>query len=178
MFFKVIENFHLNTQKLLEITKLEKDIMNETGINEYTLQPIAHYGKLFTLDYCTNNEKINELNEYEIISTFNYKININLPKIVGVAEFLPSFTNRNHAHLFGFYVINEIRGKDIATLFLSTCENTLFNKYQIYTIDLTVSPNNKRAVNFYKKNGYEIIEFNQNYYGLNCERFIMLKKLK
>jgi ribosomal protein S18 acetylase RimI-like enzyme len=95
--------------------------------------------------------------------------------VYGAAEFIRPFVGGAHAHLFGFYIDESLRGGGAASMFLAACEKRLSEGYSIRTIDLSVSEQNTRALAFYIKNGYGEAEKVEDYYGAGRDRLIMRK---
>jgi|GEM_PF-2882487 len=182
MYFEVIENFHLTAGQILELGCLEKKYMGESGIGAYELQPITHYGRLFTLEAlpgecsAVTGRAGGELINWETADLKEYDAGEER-RITGAAEFIASFADRGKAHLFGFYVIDGIRGSGLSGFFLGCSEKRLMEKYGISSVELTVSAENKRAVSFYVKSGYAVMKEEKQYYGSGEDRLIMAKKL-
>lgn len=186
MWIGVVENFHLATKKLCELETLEARVMGESGINSYALQPMAHYGRLFTLEVFTEAPSAAPENEDRAAGQ---KMIGALPledkppelaceaAVYGAAEFIRSFEDNSHAHLFGFYVGEIFRSRGAASMFIKLCERRLADAYSIKTVDLSVSEDNPRAVSFYKKNGYAQLKTVPDYYGPGRGRLIMFKTL-
>ncbi len=184
MWSGIIENFHLSCDKLRELETLENLVMGETGVNAYTLQPLAHYAKLFTLEIRFNRSDKEENSEARVVyeSAFNYPREVELlcrngSSVFGAAEFIRHFEDLTHAHLFGFYVCELLQGSGAAGELLNACENHLNSFYKILTIDLSVSESNGRAVAFYLKHGYMFGHKAPDYYGTGRGRLIMHKRI-
>ncbi|MDR0752953.1 MAG: GNAT family N-acetyltransferase [Mycoplasmataceae bacterium] len=73
--------------------------------------------------------------------------------------------------LFKLFVIQEYRRKKIATKLISFLKET-YKK----NIILEVKENNIAAINFYKNNGFSIINVRKNYYKGNINALILIKK--
>jgi ribosomal protein S18 acetylase RimI-like enzyme len=186
MWIGVVENFHLSIQKLSALETLEARVMGESGINSYTLQTFAHYGRLFTLEVFTEVPASRPEDEeraagHKMIGALPLENKppglIQGAAVYGAAEFMLSFEDNSHAHLFGFYVDEIFRARGAASMFIKLCEKRLADAYSIKTIDLSVSEDNPRAAAFYKKNGYAALKFLRDYYGPGRGRHIMFKTL-
>jgi len=177
MWAGVIENFHLHCDKLIELERLESLIMGESGINSYTLQPLAHFAKLFTFEILPARPEFNVIFEAPAGRPDISFLGPGRRTIYGAAEFIRPFDGRAHAHLFGFYIDESLRGGGAASMFLKACEKRLGEGYSICTIDLTVSEQNGRARAFYTKNGYTAAETAGDYYGPGRGRLIMSKTI-
>lgn len=186
MWIGVVENFHLSNKKLSALETLEARIMGETGIDSYTLQPFAHYGRLFTLEVFTEAPDAGPEDEdraagLKMIGALPLEDNppglVREAGVYGAAEFIRSFEDYSHAHLFGFYVDEIFRARGAASMFIKLCEKRLADAYSIKTVDLSVSEDNPRAVSFYKKNGYAQLKAVPDYYGPGRGRIIMVKTL-
>ena len=186
MWIGVVENFHLSNKKLSALETLESRFMGESGINSYTLQPLAHYGRLFTLEVFTEAPAAPPEDEERAAGR---RMIGALPledkppglareaAVFGAAEFMRSFEDNSHAHLFGFYIDEIFRSRGAASMFIKLCERRLADAYSIATIDLSVSEDNPRAVSFYKKNGYAQLKTVPDYYGPGRGRLLMFKTL-
>ena len=177
MWIGVVENFHISNNKLIELESLESLIMGEAGVNSYTLQPLAHYAKLFTLEIAPSRPYTTVI--YDAPTTLIAAPFFFAPPrtVYGAAEFIRPFENSAHAHLFGFYIDESLRGGGAASMFLAACETRLREGYSIGTIDLSVSEQNAQAHAFYIKNGYGVAEKAENYYGAGRDRIIMRKTI-
>jgi ribosomal protein S18 acetylase RimI-like enzyme len=186
MWIGVAENFHLSNLKLSALEKLESRFMGEAGINSYTLQPLAHYGRLFTLEVFTEAPSAGPEDEdradgRRMIGALPLEDKppelVREAAVYGAAEFVRSFEDKSHAHLFGFYIDEIFRSRGAASMFIKLCERRLADAYSIATIDLSVSEDNPRAVSFYLKNGYSRQKTVPDYYGPGRGRLIMVKTL-
>ncbi len=178
MWIGVVENFHISNNKLIELERLESLIMGESGVNSYTLQPLAHYAKLFTLEIAParpDSAVIYDAPPASIAAPFFLTPS---RTVYGAAEFIRPFEDGAHAHLFGFYIDESLRGRGAASMFLAACETRLLEGYSIGTIDLSVSEQNARALAFYIKNGYGAAEKVEDYYGAGRGRIIMRKTIR
>jgi len=182
MYIAVVENFHISALRMPCFERLESMIMGESGINAYTLQPFAHHAKLFSLErYVENPSKYEdpEKKEFRILEKIEcaHPFAAGPQWLLGAAEFISSFEDKSSAHLFGFYVISEVRGVGLASKLLTVCERELSSSYRVKSIDLSVSEDNVCAVAFYKKNGYLPRETVKDFYGAGNHRLIMKKSL-
>jgi len=185
MYAGIFIKHHLNEREIIELEKLEKLIMGITGNNAFTLQPIAHYGAVFTLEISGAKEFADAKVPIETINLSNNdtlskkleKLLKNNISIIAAAQYLPSFRNHSHAHLFAFYTITQIRGTGISGLFMKRCEKYLLEAYKIKNIDLTVSKDNIAAVKFYQKNGFTETTEKDNFYGSGISRLILGKTI-
>ncbi|MGL4403036.1 MAG: GNAT family N-acetyltransferase [Fusobacteriaceae bacterium] len=96
-------------------------------------------------------------------------------EIISIAEYMATI-EKKELFLYGFLTREKFRGKGYGRKLIKHSEKTAKNKG--YTaISLTVDPENLRAFNFYKKIGYEIIEFQKDEYGDGIHRYLMKKSL-
>ncbi len=177
-----MENFHISALRMPCFERLESIIMGESGINAYSLQPLAHYGKLFSLERCSETPGEYQApgkKECRVLEKIEWDIPAAADSewLLGAAEFISSFEDKSHAHLFGFYAIASVRGTGLASELLRASERELSSSFAIKSIDLSVSGENLRAVSFYKKNGYQICENFRDFYGAGNHRLIMKKSL-
>lgn len=177
MWIGVVENFHISDSKLNELERLESLIMGESGVNSYTLQPLAHYAKLFTLEISPSRPASAVICDAPPALAAAPFFLSRPQTVYGAAEFIRPFEDGFHAHLFGFYIDESLRGGGAASLFLEACEKRLRDGYSIVTIDLSVSEHNARALAFYTKNGYREAEKAADYYGAGRDRIIMRKTI-
>jgi len=182
MYIAVVENFHISALRMPCFERLESMIMGESGINAYTLQPFAHHAKLFSLEMRDENApgfELAENKEFRVVEKIEcpFPAPAGLQWLLGAAEFMSSFKDGSHAHLFGFYVVPEVRGAGLAAIMLGVCERELAASCGVKSIDLSVSEENTRAVAFYKKNGYLPRETAKDFYGAGNHRLIMKKEL-
>ena len=82
--------------------------------------------------------------------------------------------NSKKSKILMLSVSEEYRNKNIATSLLNKFENTIIKK-GIKEIELEVKTKNKKAIKFYQKNEYTIIEEIENYYLDGESAFIMKK---
>lgn len=188
MWVGAVENFHLTADRLAALEALEARIMGESGVNSYSLQPIAHYGRLFTLETFEGapGGTFENFSPRDALGTIICAIPPGVVAgdtggragtILGAAEFVRAFDNIGLAHLFGFYTVETIRGSGAASFFLDACEKRLAAAFSIRSVDLTVSGENTRAIAFYRKNGYAVALDAPDYYGGGRGRLIMSKTL-
>ena len=138
-----------NMTELGEIINLEKETFGEHGgIDIWTLRPILRCGKVY--------------------------VAIADDEIVSVAEYMPDMANR--MFLYGFSTRVSAQNKGYGDYLLSATEIEL-SKLGINEIFLTVAPTNIKAINLYKKHGYENIGENPDEYGVKEPRLLMAKKL-
>jgi len=183
MYLFIVEKRRLQANDLAALEKLEKRVMGETGIDSYTLQPLAVHGRIFTLESHAG-KRIGPADgriagKFEVPQPLERKIGLSPEcRILGAAEFIPSFSEKGLAHLFGFYVDDFLRGTGAAGTLLLCAERTIAQNCDVTRIDLTVSRDNGRAVAFYEKHGYSRTSYKRDYYGRGRHRLIMEKELR
>lgn len=178
----IVEKSPLGPADLAALGRLEKRAMGESGVDPFTLQPLACHGKLFTLETSfarqpgRNRDRL--AGRFELAVTGGGRaVPTGKRRILGAAEFMRSFSKEGLAHLFGFYVDEPLRGTGAARALLSAAENALAEKFGIFAVDLTVARENGRAVAFYKKCGYRVSSFKRDYYGSGRHRLVMKKNI-
>ena len=85
-------------------------------------------------------------------------------------------TEKNYAKIVMLSVSEGFQGKKIGTELLLKLEKNL-KKNGIIIIELEVRTTNNKAINFYKKQGYKIVEEIKEYYQNNDDAYIMKKKI-
>lgn len=96
-------------------------------------------------------------------------------EIISIAEYI-EIMGEKELFLYGFLTREKFRGKGYAGKLIDYSEK--ISRIKGYkAISLTVDPENLLAVNFYKKRGYQIVEFQENEYGEGVHRYLMKKHL-
>ncbi len=126
----------------------EEEVFGAAAVGRFNILPFAKYGSCYAI-----------YNENDIIC---------------VIELL--FSPTNIAYLYGVSTNKNYRHKGYATKLLKFCMNDI-EKYNIKSLELTVSPENDIAINFYKKFNFEIIEYLENEYFENEHRLLMRKEI-
>ncbi|MFJ5625112.1 GNAT family N-acetyltransferase [Peribacillus loiseleuriae] len=70
------------------------------------------------------------------------------------------YENKDIGYVNLFYLIVEYRGKGYGAKLIGYAEG-FFRKYNVNTYQLRVSTTNQRAINFYKKNGFNILRIEE-----------------
>jgi len=84
--------------------------------------------------------------------------------------------NKKSLFLYGISTLKKYRHKGYANCILDETEKILRNlSYE--EIELTVAPENKIAINLYKKHGYIQEKLLEDEYGKGIHRYVMRKKL-
>lgn len=133
-----------------EIVKIEEEVFGKNGGADYWLiKSFIRYGLLLVIKEGD-----------EIVSIAEYI------QIMGKKEFF----------LYGFLTRERFRGKGYAGKLIE--HSGKIAKIMGYeAISLTVDPENILAVNLYKRRGYEIVEYQENEYGIGIHRYLMRKVL-
>lgn len=144
---KLVEISKEDKRYIDEVLTLEEEVFGKNGgVDIWLLKPLIKYGKVLAL-----------LDE--------------AGKIIGVAEFIRSFDSEE-VYIYGIALRKSERGKGRGGLFLELIKDYM-KKYEILVISLTVSRENKAAVNLYKKCGFREEAFLENEYGLGNDRILM-----
>lgn len=138
-----------DSELLFEIVKHENIVFKEASVGNWNIKPFAKYGKVFAMLHKKNGNE----------------------KLVSIIEILRSFDG-SKAYLYGVSAVPEYEKQGHTRKLLKYVVDYL-EENNIYTIELTVSVNNERAIKIYKKIGFKIAEKLQNEYGDNEERYMM-----
>lgn len=132
------------------IVKIEEEVFGKNGGADYWLiKAFVRYGLLLA---------IKERDE-----------------IISIAEYMETI-EKKELFLYGFLTREKFRGMGYAGKLIEYSEKTAQNMgYK--GILLTVDPENLRALNLYKKKGYEIVEFQKDEYGKGVHRYLMRKSI-
>jgi len=129
------------------------------------------------IEIVTNNELnlINSFSEYKVILGTNPYNNCYYMKIdnqiIGFIEYAKIY---DKAELNFIFVKEEYRKNGYAQKLFDYMLNDLND---ISNITLEVNINNNSAINFYKKNGFEIVSKREKYYN-GIDAYLMLKVVK
>lgn len=99
-----------------------------------------------------------------------------------IAGFLLSQYQENRCHILSFGVSEIYRKQGFGTQLINSMKEYICNRAEM--ISLYVHVENEIAINFYKKNGFEINKTIENYYGkkignyVSQDAYFMIKKLK
>lgn len=132
-----------------EISKIEQDAFKNDALTATNLKLLAMSGMLYTCRI--ENE------------------------IVAEALVLKNFQNEGSGIIFSFAVKKEYRNKKIGSSLLNYIIQDICN-YKIDKLFLTVDPANIAAIKLYKKYGFEELTYKSNFFGINSDRLIMIKK--
>ncbi len=131
---------------LLLLEKKEAEVFGISGLNRYHLPVFAKYGRLFVI-YKDNNP-------------------------VGLAELMQNWDDSQTTYLVGFSIFSESQGQGIGKEFLNGIIDILKSE-NIKKIELTVDPDNEKALNLYQEVGFRKSKFSKEEYGPKQDRFIM-----
>ena len=146
---ELIEVKALDSDIIKEIVSIEEEAFGENGgVDEWILKPMVRYGKVFVLNDGKN--------------------------VVSIAEFIKTFDNG--VFLYGLCTKKDSRGKGYAKEILKRSEE-FFRESKMKSIELTVAPDNIRAINLYKNLNYEVRELQKDEYGKGIDRLLMKKKI-
>ena len=90
-------------------------------------------------------------------------------KIVGVGLLIPTF--KKYLFLHKIFIHPDFQGRGIGVKIMQR-----LLKDEDNDIYLTVKPSNKRAINLYKKSGFDILKRVKDFYGKGEERYFMVNK--
>lgn len=134
-----------------DLLKIEYEAFGNGGLNEWSMVPIVRHGRVFYIE--ENN------------------------LVLGCAQFMLDWNDRLRAYLIGVSISEAFHGKGYGTVLLQASMNTL-SEEGIESIELTVDPGNKPAIEVYqRKLGFVILETRNDEYGQGIHRLVMEKKL-
>jgi len=135
------------TRSLLEeLVEIERENFGEGGLNEWTLPVVAKYGKVFIFK------------EGEDIK--------------GLAELIRDWSDSQLAFLIGISLKKKHQNKGLGKIFLEELLAQLGGT-GIIKVRLTVSLENRNALNLYQKFGFKKIKFSLDEYGKGEDRVIL-----
>src|SRR3972149_3273897 len=135
------------TRSLLEeLVEIERENFGEGGLNEWTLPVVAKYGKVFIFK------------EGEDIK--------------GLAELIRDWSDSQLAFLIGISLKKKHQNKGLGKIFLEALLAQLGGT-GIIKVRLTVSLENRNALNLYQKFGFKKIKFSLDEYGKGEDRVIL-----
>ena len=140
-------------QIIEEIVKYEEEIFHEGAIGIWNIKPFIKYGKVYVLSSIEGEKEL--VSVIEIIKDFKK------PKV----------------YIYGFFTKEKFRNKGYGNIFLKSIIKELHDTHGINEIELTVSPENKRAISLYEKNGFQKEILLKDEYGEGENRYLMAKKL-
>ena len=116
----------------------------------------------------TNNDLVFYFTKKFFANATVLKVIDNNNKVIGFASFYNNNLNTYEAFLSMIAVSTECEGQGIGSKLISEVENLCINS-GMKVIKLEVNSNNEKAINFYLKNGYEILK--------RDEKILMKKEL-
>lgn len=126
-----------------QIIEVEKEAFGVSGgVDEWILKPIIRYGKVFVL----------------VIED----------EVIGIAEYIRDFDG-DEIFLYGFSIKKEYRKCGYGKKLLEESVK-VFRENKIKKIGLTVSLENKAAIELYKKLGFKMEEMLKDEYGKGVDR--------
>lgn len=129
------------------ILGIDEEAFGPGSLNEWSLPPFLHYGKVFLARY--NGEP------------------------AGIAELMRDWREPDLVYLYGLAVAREYRGCGVGTTLLRTILDRL-PQIGFRRLQLTVHPDNQTAIHIYQeKFGMNKIRLVKNYYGAGEDRWLM-----
>lgn len=127
--------------------QIDEEAFGPGSLNEWSLPPFLHYGRVYVARYQS--------------------------KPIGIVELMRDWRDPGLAYLYGYAVTREYRGQGIGTVLLRMILKSLplagFRRLQ-----LTVHPENQVAIHIYQeKFGMRKVEYIDNYYGSGEDRWLM-----
>ena len=123
-------------------------------------------------DYLLLKELYKEVFDTDISfnEEFNYKkVYVEDNAIIGFIDYSIIY---DRVEINYIYVLDAYQRNGIATKLLNNIENSLKD---VINITLEVNETNEKAINFYKKNGFEIVSKREKYYKDGHDAYLMMK---
>lgn len=134
-----------------QICRLEQASFGEGGLNRWHLMPLVRHGRVYGY----------------------YKAGL----LIGCAQFILDWDNKEKAYLYGFSMAGEYRGRGLGTKFLESSLAELARE-GIKKVELTVAPDNQAARKVYEeKLGFQIVGSRCNEYGPGETRLVLERDL-
>lgn len=134
------------------LVQLEQEAFGEGGMNEWHIVPLIRHGRVYIL-----------------------KKDI---EIIGLIQYMLDWDNPRKVYMVGVSISKESRGLGLGTELLKKSLKELLRE-NIEEVELTVDPNNARAVNLYEsKLGFKVTNSRKNEYGEGEDRLVMTLVLK
>jgi len=141
----------IETKLVERLVYLDKEAFGEGAMNAWHLVPLIRHGRVYVVK-----------KDLEIIGSIQYLLDWNNPQ---------------KAYMFGVSIAKDSRGLGIGTELLTKSLQALFRE-NIAEVELTVDPDNARAVKIYEsKLGFKITDSRKNEYGEGEDRLIMILSL-
>ena len=134
-----------DSEIIAKVTTLEEAAFGRGGLNEWHLPVIARHGRLFIL--------------------------LEGERVVGAASLIKDWSAKT-AYLFDFVVDSGVRGKGCGRLFLEEVIDSL-RVEGVSTVELSVAPDNQRAIDLYESLGFEKKRMLVSEYGEGQDRWLM-----
>lgn len=132
---------------ILRLVQLEKEAFGEGGMNEWHIVPLIRHGRVYVMK--------------------------NDMAIIGLIEYMMDWDNHRKVYMVGVSISKESRGLGLGTELL-TKSLQLLARENIEEVELTVDPNNARAVEIYEsKLGFKVTDYRKNEYGAGEDRLVM-----
>ncbi|UUV19230.1 GNAT family N-acetyltransferase [Fusobacteria bacterium ZRK30] len=133
-----------------QIIEVEKEVFGVSGgVDEWILKPIIRYGKVFVL----------------VIED----------EVIGIAEYIRDFDG-DEIFLYGLSIKKEYRKCGYGKKLLEESVK-VFRENKIKKIGLTVSLENKPAIELYKKLGFKMKEMLKDEYGKGVDRLYFAREI-
>ena len=123
-------------------------------------------------DYLLLKELYKEVFDTDISfnEEFNYKkVYVDNNTIIGFIDYSVIY---DRAEINYIYVLDAYQRSGIATKLLNNMEDSLKD---VLNITLEVNETNEKAINFYKKNGFDIVSKREKYYKDGHDAYLMMK---
>jgi ribosomal protein S18 acetylase RimI-like enzyme len=159
--------------ELLQLQEISRQTFIETFAEQNTAEDMQKYlDDNFNRDKLT--QELNNSNSEFYFATFDDKV-IGYLKL-NYAQAQTEFKDNNSIEIERIYVLKEFHGKKVGQILYTKALNIAKHKNSEY-IWLGVWEKNQRAINFYRKNGFE--EFDKHIFKLgNDEQTDILMRLK
>lgn len=141
-------NYDTDKDILERIYKYEESIFFESAVGQYNIGPFTKYGRCYAI---FDNDHI-----YSVIEVL--------------------FSPESVAYLYGVSTNEKFRKQSYASKLIKYVLDDI-KKLNISTVELTVSPDNEIAINFYEKIGFKKFKYLKNEYFDGEDRYLMRMEL-
>ena len=142
-----IKRLNNNFQSIInDVIEIEKNAFGPGGLNRWGFPPFIYHGLVYVIQVDRET--------------------------VGVIEFMRDFNEVDEAYLYGLAISEEYQGQGLGNKLLDYSLKEL-KKQKINKVELTVDPDNERAIKLYQKFGFEKIAYRKAEYGSGEDRTIM-----
>lgn len=165
-------NLTIDNMVILSIQKEDIPYLDDYLKNEYNSQneepEISNIYEKFLEYYISENEFFLKINDKQT------------NEILGIIKGRVEFKNPHEAWIWSIFLNQSIRGKGIGSIISKKLSTYLKEEYGVREFYTRIIKQNSYKLNFWTKNGYEIIRVSKDFYKTNDKRtnmFILKKSI-